>query len=75
MVVFVVVIMVGTVQKVSKYEVFSGPYFPASGLNMETYGVNVRISSKYGKIQTRKNSIYGYFSRSEMVIPVYNKAL
>ena len=67
--------MVETVQKVSKYEVFSGPYFPVSGLNMEIYGVNIRISSKYGKIQTRKNSIFAYFSRSEMVIPVYNKAL
>ena len=75
MVTFVVVIMVETVQKVFKYEVFSGPCFPASGLNMEIYGVNVRISSKYGKMQTRKNSISGYFSRGEMVIPVYNKAL
>ena len=67
--------MVETVQKVFKYEVFSGPYFPVSGLDMEIYGVNVRFSSKYGKIQTRKNSIFGYFSRSQMVIPVYNKAL
>ena len=31
----------------SKYGIFSGPYFP-----------------KFGKIQTRKNSVFGHFSRS-----------
>ena len=29
-----------TVRKVSKYGVFSGPYFPVFGLNTEIYGVN-----------------------------------
>ena len=29
-----------TALKVSKYGVFSGPYFPAFGLNKERYGVN-----------------------------------
>ena len=29
-----------TVKKVSKYGVFSFPYFPVSGLNTEIYGVN-----------------------------------
>ena len=29
--------------KVSKYGVFSGPYFPVFGLNMDIYGVNLRI--------------------------------
>ena len=33
---------------------FSGPYFPAFGLNTEIYGVNLRIHSECGKIQTRK---------------------
>ena len=32
------------------------------------YSVNVRIQSKYGKIRTRKNSVFGYFSRSEPYI-------
>ena len=35
------------------------------GLNTEIYGVNLRIQSEYWKIQTRKNSIFGHFSRSE----------
>ena len=38
----------------SKYEVFPGLYFPAFGLNTERYGV----------IRTRKNSVFGHFSRS-----------
>ena len=38
-----------TVWNVSKYGVFSGPYFPAFGLNTE-------------KIRTRKNSVFGLFS-------------
>ena len=35
---------------------FSGPCFPASGLNTETYGVNLHIQSKCGKIRTRKTA-------------------
>ena len=33
---------------------FSGPNFPAFGLNMEIYFVNLRIQSKCRKIRTRK---------------------
>ena len=44
----------------SKYGVFSGPYFPVLGLNTEIYGV--------------KNSIFGHFSRCENVI-IRNGAL
>ena len=33
---------------------FSGPYFPASGINTERYGVSLRIQSESGKIRTRK---------------------
>ena len=33
---------------------FSGPYFPAFGLNTERYGVSLRIQSECGKIRTRK---------------------
>ena len=39
---------------------FSGPYFPAFGLNTERYGVSLRIQSKFGKIRTRKKSEYGH---------------
>ena len=41
--------------KVSKYGVFSGSYFPVFGLN---------IQSEYGKIRTRKDSVFGHFSNS-----------
>ena len=30
----------------------------------EIYGVNLRIQSEYRKIRTRKNSVFGHFSRS-----------
>ena len=53
-----------TVWKVSKYENFSGAYFPVFELNTDIYGVNLRIQSEYRKIQTRKNSVFGHFSRS-----------
>ena len=44
-------------------------YFPVfglntEGLNMEIYGVNIRIQSEYRKIRTRNNSLFGHFSRS-----------
>ena len=52
-------------KKVSKYGVFSGPYFPAFGPNTKRYGVSLRIQSEYGKIRTRKNAVFGQFSHSE----------
>ena len=70
-VVFVVLgnhIFAYTAWKVSKYGFFSGPYFLVFGLNMEIYKVNLRIQSKYRKIQTRKNSVFGHFSRSAMTL-------
>ena len=51
--------------KVSKCGVFSGPYFPVFGLNLENDGVNLRIQSKYRKIRTSKNPAVGKFSRSD----------
>ena len=53
-----------TVWKVSKYGVYSGPYFPVFGLNTEIYRVNLLIQSEYRKIRTRKNSAFGHFSHS-----------
>ena len=44
-----------TVWKVPKYGVFSGPYFLVFSPN----------TGKYGQIRTRKNSVFGHFSRSE----------
>ena len=44
-----------TAWRVSKYGVFSGPYFPAS----------LRIQSECGKIWTRKNFVFWHFWRSE----------
>ena len=35
-----------TVWKVSKYGVYSGPYFSLFGLNTEIYSVNLRIQSE-----------------------------
>ena len=54
-----------TAWKVFKYGVFPGPYFPVLGLNTEIYSVNLGIQSEYRKIGTRKNSVFGHFSRSE----------
>ena len=50
-----------SVWQVSKCGVFSGPYFPIFGLNTEINGVNLCIQSEYGKIRTRKNSVFGQF--------------
>ena len=36
-----------TAWKVSKYGVFSGPYFPVFGLNTERYGVSLHIQSEW----------------------------
>ena len=55
----------------SKYGVLSSPYFPLFGLNMEIYGVNVRIQSEYRKIRTRNNSAFGHFSRSVTANSLY----
>ena len=51
----------------SKYRVFSGPYFPAFGLNMKRFRESLHIQSECAKIWTRKNSVFGHFSRSETV--------
>ena len=40
--------------KIVRIRSFSGPYFPAFGLNTEKYGVPLRIQSKYGKIRVKK---------------------
>ena len=37
---------------------YSGPYFPAFGLNTERYGVSLRIQSKCVKTQTSSAAFY-----------------
>ena len=59
--------MVTTAWKLSKYGVFSGPFFPVFGLNTKRYSVSRRIQSECGKIQTRKNSVFGHCSRSKLL--------
>ena len=51
----------------SKYGVFSVPYFPVFRLNMDIFGVNLRIQSKNRKIRTRKNYVFGHFSRNDIL--------
>ena len=40
---------------------FSGPYFPAFGLNSERYTITLRIQSECGKTRTRKTPDMGTF--------------
>ena len=49
----------------SKYGVFSGPYFPTFWPNTDRYSVTLRAQSECEKIRTRKNSVFGHFSRSD----------
>ena len=60
-----------TAWKVSKYWVISGPCFSVFELNTEIYGVNLRIQSKYRKMRTRNNSVFGHFSRSDIFKKLY----
>ena len=61
------VVVFTTAQKVSKYGVFSGPFFPVFRLNTKIYSVNLRIQPIYGKIQTRKNFVFAHFSHSVLL--------
>ena len=61
-----------TAWKMSTYGVFFYPYFPVFGLNTEIYCINIGIQSKYGKLQTRINFVFGHFSRSENWPNAYN---
>ena len=51
---------------------FSGPYFLAFELNMETYGVSLRIQPKCGKMQIRKPPITDTFLVVEKVLEIFN---
>ena len=43
---------------------YSGPYFPAFGLNTERYSVSLRIQYKVRENTEQNNSEYGCFFRS-----------
>ena len=47
---------------------YSGPHFPAFGLNMERHSVSLRIQSKCGKMQTRIISNTDTFYAVKVVI-------
>ena len=53
-----------TAWKMFKYGIFSGPYFPAFGLNTERYFVSLHIQSECGKIRTKKKiRIWTHFTQ------------
>ena len=45
---------------------FFWSYFPVFGINTEAYRVNLPIQSECRNIRTRRNSVLGHFSHSEM---------
>ena len=47
-------INIHTAWEVSKYGIFSGPYFPVFGMNTKIYFVNLRIPSEYKKTRPEK---------------------
>ena len=50
---------------------FSGPYFPAFGLNMDRYRVSLQNSVRMRENTDRKNSEYGHFSHSVFFADVF----
>ena len=50
---------------------FSVPHFPVFGLNTERYSVSLRNQSEYGKIRTRKNSVFGQFLCSNILQKIF----
>ena len=50
---------------------FSGPYFPAFGLNTERYSVSLRIQSECGEIQTRRTLNTDTFHAVYIFVYVY----
>ena len=52
---FFVLLKTFTACKVSKYWVFSGPFFPTFGLNTKRYGISLQIQSR--KIRTIENPL------------------
>ena len=51
---FKMAVKIHTYIKSFRIRSFSNPHFPAFALNIEIYGVNLRIQFEHGKMQTRK---------------------
>ena len=58
-----------TAWKMSKYGVFFWSLFSCIRTEYGNDSINLRIQSKHKKLQTRKNSGFGHFSRSDGCIP------
>ena len=58
-------------EKKSKYGLFLVRIFPHLDW-IQRYSVNLRIQPECRKIQTRKNSVFGHFSRSDISIRKYS---
>ena len=54
---------------------FSGPYFPAFGMNTERYGLSIRIQSKCGKIRATKTPNKDIFYAVCIILEMVDKAL
>ena len=55
-------------EKCPNTEYFPGLYFPILGLNTKIYFKNLSIQSEYGKIRTRKISVFGHFSHNAVTL-------
>ena len=57
--------------KSARIRSYSGPYFPAFGLNTETYGVSLRIQAECGKMRTRITPNTDTFCAAHISMPTY----
>ena len=49
----------------ARIQSFSGPYFPAFGLNTERYYISLGIQFEFWENNDQKNSAYGHFSLND----------
>ena len=59
-------------EKFPNTEFFLVRIFRVFGLNTEICGVNLRNESEYRKTRTRKNSLFGHFSRSVSCLDLFS---
>ena len=57
--------------KVSKYGVFSGPYFPVFGLNTKIYSVFIPNTGKYGPEKTPYNTFHAVVNNLNSMRPEF----
>ena len=61
--------------KIVKIRIFSRSYFPAFRLNMEIYGVNLCIQSKYKTIRTKKIRYLDTFNAVSPIIDIRTQVI